>query len=169
MNFSFMIPLSIVFVATYFFKKSSDDIAYLCGIVIVICLLFSLILAPWQIQLLLLVLAALWTINLRQQNQTVVEVEQENKPTLLYRGSNYEHNASNANNIEVAEADLEGKYRGQVWKNHHKEETAIPQTFHLTYRGATVECQKYVALKDEEEAEIKANGHSPTDRNDSNS
>lgn len=163
MNFSFMIPLTIVFVATYFLKKSSDEIVYLCGLVIVICLLFSLVLAPWQIQLLLLVIAAFSTIKLRQPNQTITEIELDKKPSLLYRGSNYEHNASNPNNIEVADADLEGKYRGQVWKNHHKEEVAIPHTFHLTYRGATVECQKYVALKEEEEAEIKATGNSPTD------
>lgn len=169
MNFSFMIPLTIVFVATYFLKKSSDEIVYLCGVVIVICLLFSLVLAPWQIQLLLLVIAAISTLKFRQPNQTITESEIDNKLPLLYRGSNYEHNASNPNNIEVADADLEGKYRGQVWKNHHTEEAAIPQTFHLTYRGATVECQKYVALKEEEEAEIKANGHSPTARDRSNS
>ncbi|XWK90742.1 MAG: DUF4278 domain-containing protein [Phormidium sp.] len=163
MNFSFMIPLTIVFVATYFLKKSSDEIVYLCGVVIVICLLFSLVLAPWQIQLLLLVIAAISTLKFRQQNQTIIESEIDNKLPLLYRGSNYEHNASNPNNIEVADADLEGKYRGQVWKNHHPEEPAIPQTFHLTYRGATVECQKYVALSEEEKAEIKVNGNLPTD------
>jgi len=115
MNFSFMIPLTIVLVATYFLKKSSDEIVYLCGVIAVIGLLFSLMLAPWQIQLLLLIIAALWTINLRQQNQTVAEVDQEKKPTLPYWGNNYEDNSSNSGNIEVVEANLEGKYRGKFW------------------------------------------------------
>ncbi|MBE9227206.1 DUF4278 domain-containing protein [Phormidium sp. LEGE 05292] len=163
MNFSFMIPLTIVFVATYFFKKSADEIAYLSGIVIVIGLLLSLILAPWQIQLLLLVIAAISTLKLRQPNQTITEIEIDQKPSLLYRGSNYELNSSNPNNIEIADADLEGKYRGQVWKNHLSEEPAIPQTFQLTYRGSTVECQKYVVPSEEENGEIQVNRNSPTD------
>lgn len=169
MNFSFMIPLGIVLIATYFFKKSADEIAYLSAIVMVIGLLFSLILAPWQFQLLLLVIAAFSTLRLRQQNQTITEIEIDQKPSLLYRGSNYELNSSNPNNIEVADADLEGKYRGQVWKNHLTEEAAIPQTFQLTYRGATVECQKYVAPTEEENAEIKVEGNSSPDRLNSNS
>ncbi|MFB2834686.1 DUF4278 domain-containing protein [Floridanema evergladense] len=168
MNFSFMIPLTIVFVATYFFKKSSDDIAYLCGVVIIIGLLLSLVLAPWQIQLLLLIIAALSTMTLRQPNQTITEVEIENKPSLTYRGSNYD-NTSNPSNIEVTDTELEGKYRGQVWKNHHPEEVVVPQTFHLTYRGATVECQKYVALTEEEQAEIEVKGNLPANNLNSNS
>lgn len=159
MNFSFMVPLSIVLVATYFFKKSADEIAYLSGLVIVIGLLFSLILAPWQIQLLLLMIAGLSTLKLRLPNQTITDLELDKKQSLLYRGSNYELNSSNPNNIKVTDTDLEGKYRGQVWKNHHTEETAIPQTFHITYRGATIECQKYVAPKEEEKAETKLDGN----------
>ncbi|MGA9381474.1 MAG: DUF4278 domain-containing protein [Phormidium sp.] len=163
MNFTFMVPLTIVLVATYFLKKSSDEIVYLCGIIAAIGLLLSLILAPWQIQLFLLVIAGLWTIKLGQANQTV-KIEQENKLPLLYRGNNYEHNSSNSNNIEVAETDLAGKYRGQVWKNDRSEAAKIPQTFHLTYRGASVECQKYVAPSDEEKnvIQVKVDINSPT-------
>lgn len=150
MNFSFMIPLTIVFVATYFLKKSSDEIVYLCGIIVIICLILSLILAPWQIQLLLLVITALSTIKWRQSSETITEIELENKPSLLYRGNNYELNTSDPDNIEVSEADLEGIYRGQIWKNHPPEEDIIPQTFNLTYRGANAECQKYVASPDED-------------------
>ena len=163
MNFTFMIPLTIVLVATYFLKKSSDEIVYLCGIVAAIGLLLSLILAPWQIQLFLLAIAGLSTIKLGQQNQTV-EIEQDNKLPLLYRGNNYEHNSSNPNNIEVAETDLAGKYRGQLWKNDHSEAAKIPQTFHLTYRGASVDCQKYVAPSNEEKKllELKVDINSAT-------
>lgn len=149
MNFTFMIPLSIVLVATYFLRKSEDEIVYLCGIVVVIGLLLSLILAPWQIQLFLLGVAGISTIKLGQQNQTL-ETELDSKPPLLYRGSNYEPNSSNSANAEVLEVDLEGKYRGQVWKNHHSEAAKIPQTFQLTYRGASTECQKYVPPSDEQ-------------------
>lgn len=149
MNFTFMIPLSIVLIATYFLRKSEDEIVYLCGIVVIIGLVLSLILAPWQVQLFLLGVAAISTIKLGKQNQTL-EIEVENKPPLLYRGSNYEHKSSNSGNAEVSEVDLERKYRGQVWKNHHSEAAKIPQTFQLTYRGASAECQKYVAPSDEQ-------------------
>lgn len=157
MNFTFMIPLTIVLVATYFLRKSSDEIVYLCGIIAIIGLLLSLILAPWQIQLFLLVIAGLSTIKLRQPNQTVVEIEPENKPPLLYRGSNYTHNSSNSNsnNKEVVETDLVGKYRGQVWQNNHSEATKIPQVFHLRYRGANTDCQKYMPPSDEEKTVIQ--------------
>lgn len=149
MNFTFMIPLSIVLVATYFIKKSEDEIVYLCGIVVVIGLVLSLILAPWQIQLLLLIIAGISTLKLGKQNPTI-EIESENKSSLQYRGSNYEHNQSNSDKVEVVETDLAGKYRGQVWKNHPSETAKIPQTFHLTYRGASTKCQKYAASSEQE-------------------
>lgn len=150
MNFTFMIPLSIVLVATYFIRKSEDEIVYLCGIVVVIGLLLSLILAPWQIQLLLLIIAGFSTLRLGKQNQTL-EIEPENKSSLQYRGSNYEHNQSNSIDVEAIETDVEGKYRGQVWKNSPSETAKIPQTFHVTYRGASTQCQKYVPSSEEEE------------------
>ncbi|MFB2936328.1 DUF4278 domain-containing protein [Aerosakkonemataceae cyanobacterium BLCC-F154] len=154
MNFTFMIPLTIFIVATYFVKKSSDEIVYLCGLIAIVGLLLSLILAPWQIQLFLLVIAGLSTLKLRQPNQTVLEIEPTNKLSLLYRGSNYEH-SSVSNNHEVAETDLTGKYRGQVWQNHHSEAAKIPQIFHLRYRGANLDCQKYVAPSDREKTVIQ--------------
>lgn len=166
MNFTFMIPLTIFIVATYFLKKSSDEIVYLCGIIAIIGLVLSLILAPWQIQLFLLVIAGLSTIKLSQPNQTVVEIEPENKPPLLYRGNNYEHNSANQNNLEVAETELARKYRGQVWQNHPSEtaKSEITQTFHLRYRGANLDCQKYVAPDDREKTviQVKADINSPT-------
>ncbi|OKH35256.1 hypothetical protein NIES2119_21040 [[Phormidium ambiguum] IAM M-71] len=149
MNFTFMIPLSIVLVATYFIRKSEDEIVYLCGIVVVIGLILSLILAPWQIQLLLLIIAGFSTLRLGRKNQTL-EIEAENKSSLQYRGSNYESNQSNSANIEVIEADVEGKYRGQVWKNNPTEKPKIPQVFHVTYRGASTQCQKYVVSSEQE-------------------
>jgi hypothetical protein len=164
-----MIPLTIVFVAIYFFKKSSEEIVYLCGIIAITALVLTLIIAPWQIQLFLLIIAALSTTKFWQPNQTITEIEVDNRKSLLYRGNNYENNSSNLNNLEIADADLEGKYRGQIcWKSHHSKE-ATPQTFPVTYRGAATECQKYVTKSEQEKAGIKGNVNSETNNLNSNS
>jgi len=165
-SLSFIIPLTTVVVAVYFFKRSSDEIAYLAAIIAVVGLLLTLVLAPWQIQLLLLVVAAVYTKILWQTPpsvETTEEPEAENKTTLLYRGSNYEHETSN---VEVAEVEVERKYRGQVWKtNNFEEAKAIPQTFQITYRGGRVNCQKYVTPPVEE---IERSERDLTQPNESN-
>jgi hypothetical protein len=50
----FIIPLLTGLVTGYFLKQN-DEIAYISGLLTVITLILSLILAPWQIQLGLLV------------------------------------------------------------------------------------------------------------------
>ncbi len=54
MHLFFLIPLATGLVSGYIFQKSADEMAYLSGIVALISLIFSLVLAPWQIQLLVL-------------------------------------------------------------------------------------------------------------------
>lgn len=55
MDLFFLIPLTTALVAGYIFQKSADEMtSYLTGIVTLVSLFFSLVSAPWQIQLLVL-------------------------------------------------------------------------------------------------------------------
>lgn len=69
MNLMFLIPLSISLLSGYLFKKSADEMAYLTGIGTIVCGLLAVILAPWQLQLLILGFVFLSTKNRLQQNE----------------------------------------------------------------------------------------------------
>jgi chromate transport protein ChrA len=83
MHLSFFIPLCTGLITGYIFKKCSDEIGYLIGIFAAICLVFSLIFAPWQILLLLLVGILLVTKKLLEENEYKLKQEekQQKKPT----------------------------------------------------------------------------------------
>ena len=51
----FLIPLFTGLLTGYFVKNCTDEIAYIAGVFALISLLVSLVLAPWQIQVLLLI------------------------------------------------------------------------------------------------------------------
>lgn len=55
MVLAFLLPLLTALVSGYLFKKSTDEIGYLAGGVAIISFVISLVLAPWEIQVLLLV------------------------------------------------------------------------------------------------------------------
>lgn len=78
MGLVFLIPLTTGLVAGYIFKNSADEMAYLMGAVTIICLILTLVLAPWQIQLLVLILVLITTKRLLLQNEYRVEID-ENK------------------------------------------------------------------------------------------
>jgi hypothetical protein len=69
MALSFLIPLFTGLISGYIFKKGVDEIAYFAGIVAVISLIISLVLAPWQIQLLLLIVVLITTQRLLEKNE----------------------------------------------------------------------------------------------------
>ncbi len=111
MSYSFLLPLFTAALAAYFWQKSSDEIAYLASAATVISLVLSLVLAPWQIQLLILltvviVVTFLWQGREEQKNLPVPTPETAGEKK--YRGATY---------IEptVTEAPVKergGKYRG---------------------------------------------------------
>ncbi|HLO85631.1 MAG TPA: hypothetical protein VK203_11595 [Nostocaceae cyanobacterium] len=47
----FLITLVTGLATTYLFKKKSDEVNYIAGVLMAICFILSLILAPWQMQL----------------------------------------------------------------------------------------------------------------------
>ena len=63
MSYLFLLPLFTAALAAYFWQKSSDEIAYLASAATVISLVLSLVLAPWQIQLLILLAMAIGHIS----------------------------------------------------------------------------------------------------------
>jgi hypothetical protein len=69
MTLAFLIPLFTGLVSGYVFKKSTDEIGYLPGAFAIVSFLISLVLAPWEIQLLLLVFVLFITQKLLQKNE----------------------------------------------------------------------------------------------------
>ncbi|HEY9742124.1 MAG TPA: DUF4278 domain-containing protein [Coleofasciculaceae cyanobacterium] len=114
MSLTFLIPVAIFLIAGYIFKNSSDEISYLAAAISLISFFFSLVLAPWPIQLLLLVLIVFSGRGQSVPSEDVVESQEEEKIKLLYRGGNYELPNPTS---EVTEVEIKGKYRGQIWKN----------------------------------------------------
>ncbi len=67
MHLFFLIPLVTSLVAGYIFNNYADEMAYLMGSITVVSIILSLVLAPWQIQLLILMLVIISTKRLLQQ------------------------------------------------------------------------------------------------------
>lgn len=67
MHLLFLIPLATSLVAAYIFNNSADEMAYLMGSVTIVSIILSLVLAPWQIQLLILMFVIISTKQLLQQ------------------------------------------------------------------------------------------------------
>ncbi|MEH2273117.1 MAG: hypothetical protein V7K68_32625 [Nostoc sp.] len=59
MSLLFLMPLTINLAVSYLFKNSSDDMAELTSLSTVACLIVSLRLAPWQLKVVVLMLAIL--------------------------------------------------------------------------------------------------------------
>ncbi len=119
MSLFFIFSLATFLVAVYIFKvskNSADEIAYLAASIALVSLVVSLVLAPWPVQLLLLVLVLLKTRQYLLLSEGIVESQEEEKTELSYRGANYEPTPPK---VELTEAEITGKYRGQVWKSRN--------------------------------------------------
>ncbi|BCL35181.1 hypothetical protein [Nostoc sp. MS1] len=64
----FLVPLVAGLATGYISKKCQDEVAYLTGIFTVLSLVLSLVLAPWQIQALLLIAVLASTNKLLRKN-----------------------------------------------------------------------------------------------------
>lgn len=51
----FLVTLFTGLITGYFVRQSHDEIAYIAGVFAIISLILSLVLAPWQIQLIVLI------------------------------------------------------------------------------------------------------------------
>ena len=75
MHLTFLIPLTTSLISGYIFQKSADEMAYLTGLLTIVSLVFSLIIAPWQIQLLILGFVLISTRKLLQKNEYKMQLE----------------------------------------------------------------------------------------------
>ena len=103
MPLSFLFPLALALIVAYILKNSADEIAYLSACILVVSLVVSLAIAPWQIQLLLLILVLLSNQRLLQPSMPLDESQEDKKIKLSYRGIDYEPDIPKE---EVAEGEI---------------------------------------------------------------
>ncbi|MEA5596594.1 DUF4278 domain-containing protein [Rivularia sp. UHCC 0363] len=123
----FLIPLTICVITGYISKRCSDEVGYLAGLFAIISLVLSLVLAPWEIQVLLLIVVLVTTKKLLQRNECKLKFEEngnnhqnqisqsetlKKQVTRQYRGANYQVDIANT---ELIESEINGKYRGNPW------------------------------------------------------
>ncbi len=161
MTWWFIIPLAIGLLMAYFWKKAPDELGYLVGSAMIIALLLSVILAPWQIKILLLIPVVLSSSQLLDSPQTVVaqgekntlnkeenkKIPELNTSELTYRGSHYPSTPTEPGAISPTK--ITGKYRGGIWTASpiKKETLELPEK--MKYRGATV--NNSVTVKSQEQ------------------
>ncbi|MBD2542944.1 DUF4278 domain-containing protein [Planktothricoides raciborskii] len=150
MAWYFIIPLGLALVVYYILKHATDEIAYIATAILVVSLIVSLVIAPWQFQFLLLLLVLLSNIRIWQKTEDLEDdlSPADPKINMSYRGINYEVQPKNAiaANEEVKKAEMIiGKYRGQVLKTHSPQHTQVQsettRNFEIQYRGIKVKPQ----------------------------
>lgn len=137
MDFSFLWPLLFAGVVFYVLKHSADEIAYMSVAVFVVCLLVSLAIAPWQMQLLLLVLVLVGTQRLSQSGDVGVDAGGQQKGFFV----------GLKNRSKVVPG---GPVEGEVRKNA----AVLPDEGlheHLSYRGVDYEVDLPVVEETERE------------------
>lgn len=140
MPYLFLLPLGLAVGMVYLARNSSDEIAYLSAFVAVGGLLLSLILAPWEIQLLLLIavvviVTVLWRRSGEEGKEAIENPVAGITGEKKYRGVTYTETPAE----EVPEIEVEGKYRGASVKISNTRSIAAPiRPSALKYRGASV-------------------------------
>jgi membrane protein implicated in regulation of membrane protease activity len=127
MRWFFLIPLATGLLTSYISLISADEIAYLTGAITVLSFLITLVIAPWQIQLLVLILAIVAVRQFWRKLDSEVQLESpqnissenlskiEEKVSRKYRGVAYDLSVSEEGNLEgneSANTQYELKYRG---------------------------------------------------------
>ncbi len=156
MRLLFLIPLSLGMIFSYIFRDTDEDIAYLTNIIILVNFAVSLIIAPWQVQLIILVILLITVRRFLLKNQQEItqegnvktevigeELSQNNqdKNTIKYRGVSYEIHSTEAN---ITEGEIVGKYRGKELHSHKIPDNLVVKNdhnpkYHLKYRGVSMD------------------------------
>jgi hypothetical protein len=152
MHILFLIPLLAGIIASYIDRHSSDEIGYLMKSLSFFCFVLSLILAPWQVKLivLLVVLGSVYQFWIpkeaeleteRGRSQFTSSKDQANVAS-KYRGVTYEPTDLSTPAESTKSEELTVKYRGKSCQvvRSHPQPPSQPQ-FELKYRGASVHHQ----------------------------
>jgi membrane protein implicated in regulation of membrane protease activity len=132
MRLFFLLPLTTGLISGYLCKKSADEMAYLTGTATVVSLILTLVLAPWQIQLLILGVTIFVTRKLLLKNASKSEsnsIAQSDRAQIETSGVSTENDAS---------SEIRGMYRGAPWiSDRAKTPAPQPNPANLKYRGAS--------------------------------
>jgi predicted membrane protein len=115
----FIIPLLAGLIAGYIFKTSTDEIGQLTGVVAAISLILSLVLAPWQLQVLILIVVLASTQKLLVQNEYQSKLKKNyQKQDFGSNNSKILGHKSESKDVmlEARERKIIGKYRGIPFK-----------------------------------------------------
>ncbi len=168
MDWYFIIPLGIALVVNYILKHSTDEIAYIATAILVVSLIISLMIAPWQLQLLLVIMVLIGNLRIWPKNEEIIDESLEKQPPLelSYRGINYKVQPKSDLTVDepVNEEKIIGKYRGQLLKTHTRKNiqltTEEKPNFEIKYRGIKVKPNKSSLTETQENDRIKNNGES---------
>lgn len=146
MSLFFLIPLAVAIFSAYLSRKTTQEIAYLTGTITILSLLISLIIAPWQLQLvivliILIIARQLWQqLNALEQSSEVVVIDTNNPES----NQGLESSTSQENSTEK-------KYRGLIYnsdsylKKSWQIMANIPFSQECKYRGNPLKVKKLTA------------------------
>lgn len=145
MRLLFLAPLLTGLLSAYIARRSQDEMAYLTGAVAGVSLLISLMIAPWQVQLILLLLVVSTVGYVWKQNgiEDISEVQQFQSTIQSRVGMANGKNPSEVipssvtlNAKEVIDKRKVRKYRGVLIAETPSQPATTPSK--LKYRGASV-------------------------------
>ncbi|MBE9202580.1 DUF4278 domain-containing protein [Synechocystis salina LEGE 06099] len=147
MEFTFLLPLTIGLMVGYKAWGSRHDIAHLAVIFAVVNLLASLLLAPWEVKVILLIITALvvgplWQSFDSKNNLQNIPTSDSKETELHYRGISYE---SPKSTVPIEKTEKISKcYRGIDYESSG---TCTPQNNEvkgkvIKYRGVDIRVKK---------------------------
>lgn len=132
MQLFFLLPLTTGLISGYLCKKSADEMAYLTGTATVVSVILTLVLAPWQIQLLILGVTIFATKKLLLKNAS------KSEPNVIAHSDRPQVETSDVSTENDATAEIKGMYRGAPWiSDRAKIPAPQPNPANLKYRGAS--------------------------------
>ncbi|MGA1622687.1 MAG: DUF4278 domain-containing protein [Synechocystis sp.] len=147
MEFSFLLPLGIGLIVGYKSLGSNHDIAHIVAVFAVINLLISLLLAPWEIQIILLVVVAiavrlLWIkFESKGESDSSAALADSQLSKLQYRGIGYQApETSDVSEKKASQEKVVKCYRGINYQSPESSAAAppeLPKTV-IKYRGKEV-------------------------------
>lgn len=148
LNVLFVIPLAIGLAAAYIASKARDDLAYLAIAIAIVSSMVCLIIAPWQLQVILLVLVTIGIRQLWKINTNPESIEEEYTPQNIAPKSSFfsfkrgkfksgESERQEVTPATVTETDgkITRKYRGVSYEVQVSTSSQTSEEIGGTYRG----------------------------------
>ena len=131
MNLFFLIPLVTGIGASYVAKRASDEIGYLMGSLTFFSFILSLVIAPWEVKMVVLAIAIASSYKFLWQGSEDSELESEDSQLLEVE--------PDQQNTNLEQEKLIGTYRGKPYYIKVSQKPAQPQRkLNLKYRGVSV-------------------------------